>query len=410
MMHVLPPPCPPLRVSVVTETYPPEIGGAALCVGHFVEALVGRGHDVEVVRPAQLRDMPGPGAGASSVLTPPLPIPLHPGLQLGRPAGALLRRLWRARRPDVVHVATEGPLGLSAVRAALSLGLPLSTSFHTNFHSFSGYYGLGALRRLGLAYLRWFHNQAACTMVPTAQTRDRLQAAAFRGLAVVPRGVDTRLFNPAKRRDELRRSWGAELDDLVVVHVGRLAPEKNVPLVIEAFDAMHAVAPRSRLVLVGDGPERSSLERRRPDLIYAGLRRGEDLAAHYASGDVFLFPSLTETFGNVTLEAMASGLAVVAYDDAAAHEHVSHLASGLLAPPGRADAFMAAAVGLARDPSLVLRLRKRAVRAVSSVSWDSVGQRFEELLATVARGRGHRSPRPDAASPGAATPTTGCRA
>jgi glycosyltransferase involved in cell wall biosynthesis len=376
-----------LRVAVVTETYPPEIGGAAMCVRRFVEALVARGHLVEVIRPRQSAgDRPGADDDMPALLTRPLAIGLHPGLQLGRPEGRRLLARWRAERPDVVHVATEGPLGLSALRAARRLGLPLSSSFHTNFHSFSRYYGLGAVQALGLAYMRWFHNRAACTMVPTAQTRDALHSAGFRGLAVVPRGVDIGLFTPARRSEELRRAWGAGPGDPVALHVGRLAPEKNVPLAIEAFRALQREAPRARMVLVGEGPERGRLERANPDLVFAGMRRGEDLASHYASGDLFLFPSLSETFGNVTLEAMASGLAVVAYDDAAAHEHIRPFETGLLAAPGRADLFLAAAADLARDPQLMRRLRRGAVKAAAEIGWDAVGRAFERLVCRVAAG------------------------
>jgi len=356
-----------------------------MCAGRFVDALLASGHQVQVVRPRQSRsDPPVRSPNLEWVLTPPLPVPLHPGLQLGWPA-AWLHRRWMAQRPDVVHIATEGPLGLSALRAALRLQVPLSSSFHTNFHTFSEFYGLGAFRRLGLAYLKWFHNRAACTMVPTTQTQDQLRAAGFCNLAVVPRGVDAQLYSPAKRSERLRHSWGATPDDTVVLYVGRLAPEKNVPLAIDAFARMRPAASSVRLVLVGDGPERHRLERAHPEIIFAGKRQGEDLAEHYASGDVFLFPSLTETFGNVTLEAMASGLAVVAYDEAAAHEHIRHLESGFLVAPGRAREFVDAAARLVTQPELVRRLREGAVRAARPIDWESVGRVFEDLVARIAR-------------------------
>jgi glycosyltransferase involved in cell wall biosynthesis len=375
-----------LDVVVVTETYPPEIGGAAMCVARLVDALLRRGHRVRLVRPRQsAADAAGAQAALETLLVPALPVPLHPGLRMGRPAGAVLRRALRARRPDVVHIATEGPLGTSALGVCRVLRIPVSTSFHTNFHHYGSYYGLGGLRTLAVWHLKRFHNNAACTLVPTEQTRAQLRAAGFRDLIVVPRGVDTRLFTPARRSEALRRGWGATPDDLVVVHVGRQAPEKNLALTIRGFRALALARPGTRLVLVGDGPQRSALERQHPDVIFAGVRRGEDLAAHYASADVFLFPSLTETFGNVTLEAMASGLAVVAFDDAAAHEHVRHGASGLLVPRGDAGAFVDAGLRLARDPALLARLRAQAVHDVAALSWDSVGARFERVLQNVAR-------------------------
>ncbi len=373
-----------LDVVVVTETFPPEIGGAAMCVGRFVDALVARGHAVRLVRPRQSK-ADALGAGAfETTLVPALPIPWHGGLRLGRPAGATMRALLASRRPDVVHIATEGPLGASALAACRALAIPVSTSFHTNFQSYGRYYGLGALRVLALWHLRRFHNHAACTLVPTRQTRDELARAGFRDLVVVPRGVDTALYRPTRRSDALRRSWGAAPGDPVVLLVGRLAPEKNLPLGLRAFRAVQHVDPRARLVIVGDGPERSALAAAHPDVVFAGVRRGADLAAHYASADLFLFPSLTETFGNVVLEAMASGLAVVAYDDAAAHEHVAHLASGLLAPRGDGEAFVAAAIRLASDGVLAARVRRQAARAVAALDWNTVGDAFETALRAAA--------------------------
>ena len=143
--------------------------------------------------------------------------------------------------------------------------------------------------------------------------RDTLALDGYQNLQVVARGVDTTLFHPGKRSDELRSQWGVAEDGLAVIYVGRISAEKNLPLVLRTFKAMQAVNPKLKLVMVGDGPVRAELQRQNPEYIFAGMRTGEDLAAHYASGDIFLFPSMTETYGNVTVEAMASGLAVVAY-------------------------------------------------------------------------------------------------
>ncbi len=321
-----------LRVAMVTETYPPEVNGVAATVSRVVEGLRQRGHELQLIRPRQ------DGSDAASaepdfveVLMRGLPIPRYPQLKLGLPSRRALIRRWFEHRPDVVHVVTEGPLGWSALQAAQHLRLPVVSDFRTNFHAYSRHYGVGWLRTPVMAYLRKFHNRTACTMVPTEDLKTELQAAGFKGLRVVARGVDTQRFDPARRSDALRSSWGAGPDDLVALCVGRLAPEKNLGTVLAAVDAMRTVDPRLRLVLVGDGPERARLMQRCPDVVFAGTRRGDDLAAHYASADVFLFPSVTETYGNVVPEAMASGLAVVAYDHAAARILVRHGDSGLLA-------------------------------------------------------------------------------
>ena len=252
-----------------------------------------------------------------------MPVPFHGGLQLGLPA---------ARRAAAPLDAASVPTWCTSCRRVRSaarpaawrgrLGIPLTSSFHTNFPSYGRHYGFGWLEPLAMRYLRSFHAAAGVTIVPTRQVHDQLAAAGFQHLAIVGRGVDTTTFHPGRRSDALRRSWGAGPADLVALVVGRLAPEKNVPLAVRAYRAMAEVRPGTRLVLVGDGPERARLQAALPEAVFTGMLRGDALAAHYASADVFLFPSLTETFGNVTLEAMASGLAVVAYDDAAAAQHI----------------------------------------------------------------------------------------
>jgi glycosyltransferase involved in cell wall biosynthesis len=300
---------------------------------------------------------------------------------MGAPAKSALARLWQHGRPDVVHVVTEGPLGWSAVSAARRLGLPVTTDFHTNFHTYSRHYGLGLLRLPIHLYLRWLHNRAQRTLVPTDALRSELHGLGYRNLATVARGVDGALFTPSRRSPELRRSWGAGEGDLVAVCVGRLAPEKNLPLAVEAFHRMRAIRPGTKLVMVGDGPARAALQRLHPDVAFAGSRTGEDLARHYASADLFLFPSTTETYGNVTLEAMASRLAVVAYDYAAAGELIRHGDNGLLARFNVPADFVAKAEWLAANPGSIFRLGFRARRAAEALDWDVIHDRFEQILA-----------------------------
>ncbi len=373
-----------LRVAIVTETYPPEINGVAITLSRLVDGLCIRGHRVQLVRPKQhASDSPTRSAGFEEVLKPGIAIPRYNGLKIGLPARLALKRLWEMNRPDVVHVATEGPLGWSALVAARSLKIALSTSFHTNFHSYSKHYGAALLQKPIVAYLRKFHNRAQGTMVPTESLRRELEQLGFRNVYVVSRGVDTKLFSPSRRSEELRRSWGADERTLVVLYVGRLAPEKSLPVLIESYAAMRRRSCAVKLVLVGDGPERAQLAKRLPEIIMAGPRTGIVLATHYASADAFLFPSLTETFGNVTLEAMASGLAVVAYDYAAAKLYIDHDQSGLLAPFGDSAAFVDLAAGLANEPMLAMRLRARARRIAEGADWETVLDDFEKGLSRI---------------------------
>ncbi len=370
-----------LRLAVVTETYPPEINGVATSVARFVEGLRLRGHRIQLVRPRQ--DAADRGR-TDEVLMHGISIPRYPNLKLGLPAKRALARLWSFHRPDLVHIVTEGPLGWSALQAALKLKLPVVSDFRTNFHTYSSHYGVGWLKKPILAYLRKFHNRTLCTMVPTEAARSELAALGFQRLRVIARGVDTRLFDPARRDEALRASWGAAPGDPVLLHIGRLAAEKNLPTLAAAYEEARRRTPRARLVLVGDGPARRQLQARFPDAVFAGPRTGEDLAAHFASGDVFLFPSLTETYGNVTLEAMASGLAVVAFDYAAAAELIRRGVSGLLAGYGDAESFVSQAAALAADPARVRRLGGRARIESTGRGWELVVQQLETVLLAVA--------------------------
>lgn len=381
---------PPLRVAVVTETYPPEVNGVACSIAHVVAGLLTCGHAVQLVRPRQAADQaPDPAAEPAvgvpvrplqQLLLRGLPIPRYPHLKMGLPAQRLLRQHWQAWRPDVVHIATEGPLGWSALQAAQGLGLPVTSDFRTNFDAYSQHYGMGWLRRPILAYLRRFHNATLATMVPTEGLRQSLAAAGFDGLQVVGRGVDTQQFNPVQRSAALRAAWGVAPQAPVVACVGRLAPEKNLDTLLAAFAAVRSVRADSRLLLVGDGPSRAALQASCPQALFAGLRHGADLAAHYASADLFIFPSVTETYGNVTPEAMASGLPVLAFDHAAAGEliHCGH--NGLLAPPNDTAAFLAQARRLVTDPGLARALGAQARQTATTQGWDRIVRQVVQVM------------------------------
>lgn len=371
-----------MNIAVVTETHPPEVNGVAMTVGRLIDGLRGRGHRVGVVRPRQSAADRG---GEGDLLLAGLPLPGYAGLRFGLPAAGALARAWRARRPDIVHVVTEGPLGWSAVAAARRLGLPVTSGFHTNFDRYSVHYGIGWLRPAVAAYLRSLHRRTRATMVPTEALAADLAGEGIPGVCVVGRGVDTELFHPQRRSRELREAWGVGEGGLACLYVGRLAPEKNLDVSCLAFESIRAVRPDARMVWVGDGPAAARLRRERPDDRYAGTRTGADLAAHYASADLFLFGSLTETYGNVVAEAMASGLAVTAYRSAAAAELIDDGFSGRAVPPGDESAFRRAALGLALDDALRRAVGQRARLDMEARGWPAVVERFEGVLREAAR-------------------------
>jgi glycosyltransferase involved in cell wall biosynthesis len=389
-----------VKITFVTETFPPEINGVAMTFGVVARELGRRRHEVTVYRPRR-SDLPNPGAQSDfrEVPMPGLPIPGYPLLRLGLPAGRRLKRLWRADRPDIVHVTTEGPLGASAISAARRLGIPVTSSFHTNFHSYARLYGCAPLRGTALAWLRHVHNRTQLTFTPTEELRGELGGLGFRNLTVFSRGVDTRQFGPERRSFALRSSWGVSPDDPVVLHVGRLAVEKNYPLLFRAFAAMRAAQPNCRCVLVGDGPLRSTLERKHPECIFTGFIPRDELARHCASADIYIHASLTETFGNVLTEAMASGLAAASFDYAAGRQFIRSEENGLAVPVDQPEALIAAAVRLATDGELRRRLRRAARTTLEAQSWENVVVQFEADLARIAAGAVEKL------TPSAAVPT-----
>nr|WP_256720097.1 glycosyltransferase family 1 protein [Pseudomonas alcaligenes] len=369
-----------LHIALVSETFPPEVNGVANTLGRLCQGLRERGHRLQLVRPRQADDT-APNDD-QLLLTRGWPLPGYAGLQWGHSSLHKLLRRWQRNRPDVLYIATEGPLGLSALRAARRLGIPVVSGFHTNFQQYSDHYGFGLLTRLLTGYLRWFHNRSRLTLVPSPSQRLELQRRGFERLELLARGVDGQLFHPARRSAALRAEWGLGEDEIAVLHVGRLAAEKNLQLLTRTFRQLQRDLPqqRLRLVLVGDGPLRAQLQAELPDALFCGVQRGEALAAHYASGDLFLFPSLSETFGNVVLEALASGLAVVAFDQAAAAQHIRHGHNGALATPGDEAAFIESARWLLEDTESLRRVRLNARQHAGKQGWPAIVERFEGLL------------------------------
>ncbi len=390
-----------MRYAIVTETYPPEINGVALTVQGLEQGLRARGHEVMLVRPRQEND----SVNSQSKSTPPQSspalrareeadriadtllvrgagLPRYPGLKFGLPASTTLLRRWTESRPDAIYVATEGPLGWSALRAARKLGIPAATGFHTRFDQYMRDYGMPFLESTALRWMRRFHNGGAATLVPTRELADFLKVRDFRKVVRLARAVDTKQFNPAHRDLALRKSWGVGENDLVVIYLGRIAPEKNLELAVLAFRQLQRSRPDARFVWVGDGPARPKLAQEHPDFIFCGLQRGGRVARHFASADLFLFPSHSETFGNTTLEAMASGVAVVAFDYGAAREHLRNGIEGA-AVDNDAD-FIAAAVKLAGDDTLRRTLAGNAHQAMQTLRPEQVAADFDALLAGLA--------------------------
>lgn len=373
-----------MQYTIVTETYPPEVNGVALTVQDLEKGLRARGHDVKVIRPRQDADST---ALPHELLMRSSEIPRYPGMRFGHPAGTVLRKLWQKSRPDALYIATEGPLGYSAVRAAVKLGIPFATGFHTRFDEYMRDYGVPFLQPVALRWMRHFHNASDATLVPTCELADFLNATGFDKVAHLPRAVDTSRFSPDKRDEALRASWGLEPNDLTVIYLGRIAAEKNLPLAVRSFREIQQKVPKAKFIWVGVGPAAEGIQRANPDFIFAGLRRGDDLARHFASTDMFVFPSHSETFGNVTIEAMASGVPPVAYCYGAAKEHLRDGIDGFAIEGKSEEAFVNASVRLATDPGLRESMRVNARESVARLQPAQVASDLDDILLRMINGR-----------------------
>lgn len=362
-----------MRVSLITETYFPQVNGVSRTLGQLVRVLSEHGDTVQVVHPDY-----GAAASAERVRfhqVRSIRMPFYRELYVPLPPFREVRRALDRFAPDVVHIATEATLGLTVLRHASARKVPTVSSFHTNFDQYSHHYGVGFAKGLIWRYLRWFHNRTLETYVPSRATIEDLERRGFERLALWPRGVDAALFRPGRPgRAEVRARLGFGPKDVVIAYVGRIAAEKNVGYLAEALGTVAGARPSTRFLFVGDGPARAEIEPKiGPRAVFAGYRMGEDLADHYSAADLFAFTSLTETFGNVLLEAMASGLPVVALRAGGVSDIVSPGETGALIAPEQSSAAFAAALIALIDDAPARRAMSAAARAhAEAQSWDEI--------------------------------------
>jgi glycosyltransferase involved in cell wall biosynthesis len=360
-----------MRVTLVSETYFPQVNGVSRTLRELARCLRESGDEVQLICPDY-----GTVVDQQNVYpVPSIVLPFYKELHLPRPPFGRVHRAVSAFRPDIIHIATEATLGWSLLRYGLARGLPLVSSFHTNFDQYSGHYGVGWAKGMIWRYLRWFHNSTRETYVPSNTTIHELAAMGFERLALWRRGVDSDAFRPDRAgRADVRRALGWSADDVVITYVSRIAPEKNVEYLAQALSIVGAQRPGVRILFVGDGPSREDLQRRIGSIAhFAGYRQGADLADHYAAGDLFAFSSRTETLGNVVLEAMSSGLPVVALRAGGVGETVKSGSNGILVEPGEPPERFAAAIRWLIDQADERRRMAQAARAYAiSQSWEAI--------------------------------------
>jgi len=361
-----------MRIALFTDTYLPEVNGVARTLGRLVSHAAGRGHQVALVTPRV-----SPGSAVHTVMHRQLwgvPVPVYPELKLARPLDRVGRRELERFQPHLVHVATESVVGASGARWAVRRGVPLITSFHTNFPAYLPGYGLGWAEAWVWRHLRRFHARAALTYCPSRATLEMLRGKGFHDrIRIWSRGVDSQLYHPSRRRESVRQRL-APGADRILLYVGRLAPEKRVGVLLDAFpEIQRRSRVRVALVLVGDGPAAVEYRRRAGDGVrFTGYLKGVELAEAYAAADLFVFPSDTETFGNVVTEALASGVPAVVPDAGGVTETVRAGETGVLVPPGDSSAFAGAVLSLLHDEGLRARLAAGARAEAESRSWSRI--------------------------------------
>ena len=346
-----------VRLALFSDTFPPQMNGVSRTLERLVAVARERGATVRVFTttdPDLTHHDPG------EVRWNSVPFWAYPQVRLAAPKIFAARAELAAWKPSIVHVATEFGVGLAGRSAAKALRIPLVTSYHTSFSAYAEFYKLGALAAGGWKYFRWFHSAAARTFTPTDAIRAEVEAHGFRNVGVWGRGVDGDRFDPSFRSLEWRRSLGIADDAMVVLYVGRIAKEKGLEHALRAMHELATSDPSIRFVFVGDGPYEAELRAAAPaTTIFTGRMSGVPLSTAYASADVFLFPSVTDTFGNVLLEAMASGLVVVSADAGNTRELIG-TDRGIIVPVEQPGAIATALRALNTD-----RARHDAIRAAA---------------------------------------------
>jgi len=367
-----------VRILYVSDTFRPQVNGVTTVLDRMVRHLRGAGHEVWVVAPRY----PLGDHGAGELRIASATFPPYPDIRLSPPAFRRVGRLVHRFKPNLIHVMTEGPLGLVGRTIATREGIPLVTSFHTDFPGYCRDYGVPWIEPLVWRWLTWFHRPATMTQTPGAAARDRLHARGVAQATVWGRGVDTNLFHPDRRLRVWRLSHRIAEDAVVISHVGRLAREKNIGVLLEAWNLMRSSTNRSiAFVVAGDGPLAREVRQRAPFAKHLGFINREELATVYASSDLCVLPSMKETCGLVALEAMASGIPVIAADSGGFKETVAHGQTGLLISGNDPKAYAAAMVWLALDHRFRCAL---GVEARRQAECRGVGAENAELVAQYA--------------------------
>jgi glycosyltransferase involved in cell wall biosynthesis len=366
-----------VRIALFSEVYWPMVSGVGVTLLRLTEALEQRGHQVRVYS-ASYPLPKGQQDRAEVHRSPSVPLFLYPDVQWAFPRLRDVAEDAARFRPDVVHVATEFALGLAGLKAARQLRLPLVASAHTDYDKYAARYGVDWALRVGWHYLRWFYGQAHRVLCPSRIYEEHLHSRGVTHTGVWSRGVDPAHFHPRFRSEAYRHALGLGPRDLLVTYIGRIAKEKNLVQLLAAWEALAAERGRAQLALVGRGPLEEEIRRRDiPGVHVLGLMHDRDLSEAYASADIFVFPSATETFGNSLLEAMGSGLPSLAASAGGVLEFAQHGRNAWLVSPNSAAALTLGLRYLMQDAGLRAGLAEGALQTARERGW---GQVYDRLL------------------------------
>lgn len=362
---------PGLRVALFSGNYNYVRDGANQSLNRLVAFLERHGVPVRVYSPTI--DPPAFPPTGTLISVPSVPVPRRPEYRIALGLPAKIRRDVEAFAPTLIHLSAPDLLGWGALALAERLRIPAVASFHTRFETYLRYYGLGWLEPFVIARLRRFYGRCQAVLAPSESMAAEIHAQRLsENVRIWSRGVDRALYNPDRRDLGWRRGLGIDDAEPVVAFVGRLVLEKGLEAFAGTLDALRAQDVPHRALVVGDGPERAWMQQRLPSAVFAGFQTGEALARAYASSDIFLNPSVTETFGNVTLEAMASGVPAVCADATGARSLVRHGTTGFLVPPREPDGFVAPVRQLLTEPALRADMAAASVAASADFTWDAI--------------------------------------
>ena len=397
-----------MRVLYCTDTYPPQLNGVSVVTSLSVEGLTRRGWGCAVVAPRYPReagagweDASAPASAAELLSVASVPLPNYPEIRLALPRPSVISAFIRRFRPDLIHCATEFGIGRIGQLAALRANLPMVSSYHTDFAKYADAYGTSWLRGPVTSYLGRFHRRSRRVFTPSSVSREDLLRLNVPDVEVWGRGVDAELFHPGRRSQEMRAAFGMG-SRFTFLYVGRLAAEKRAGQIIDAFRLASARLPRGviHLIMAGTGPCEAELRAAAPHgVTFVGfLERRSRLPDLYANCDAFLFASVTETLGLVVLEAMASGLPVIAAPAGGVRDHLKHGKNGLAYEEGDTGAMAQAMVKLAGDWALARRLSRGARRTAEALTWerelDRLDLSYREVCEAASAGSSDSAPVP----------------